>query len=114
MADWKNSENKSWEKDTKAGKNIVEDNVEPYEDIPTSITISGDEWWLKFYGQDDELPDSWPREVAEDDNAMETYWKINLPLCDEDLISKEQSRNVDSQDEVRKHLTRMQGRGGPC
>ena len=112
MADWKNSESKFWENDTKAGGNIVQDIVEPNEDIPTSITINGDEWWLKFHGQHDELPDSWPREVTDDDNAMETYenitWStLNIHLCDEDPISKEQSGNVDSQDEVREHVTRI-------
>ena len=89
MTDWSNSKRKFWEDDTKVGENTIGDIDEPYEDIPTSITINGDEWWLKFHGQDDELPDSWPRDVANDDNVMETHknitWStLNHSLCDED------------------------------
>ena len=101
MEDWDDHRREVWEgdnkarvslsKERKAGENVIEDIYELYEDIPTSITVTGDEWWLKFHGQADELP--WPQEEVDDDSLTKTYgntpWStLNLPFCDEDYVTK--------------------------
>ena len=86
--------------------------------ISTGITVTGDEWWLKFHGQADELP--WPQEEVDDDSLMETYGNIpwltlSPPLRDEDYVSKGQitigGRRVDPQIEGREPMTRMRNQG---
>ena len=62
----------------------------------------------------------WLPEEIDDDNITKTYgnttWStLNLPLCDEDYISKEKTtseeRNIDPQTEVREPMTRMCNQG---
>ena len=55
---------------------IIDDDEEQCADKSTSITITGEEWWLKFLGLADELP--WPEEEADDSSILQTY--KNTPL----------------------------------
>ena len=47
------------------------DDEEQFTKETNSVTVNGNEWWLKFHGQDDELP--WPREDVDDGSLTQTY-----------------------------------------
>ena len=55
----------------------ITDDEEQFTKETNSVTVNGDEWWLKFHGQDDELP--WPREDVDDGSLTQTY--KNTPEC---------------------------------
>ena len=83
-----------------AEMDVIEDVDGPYEDIPTSVTVSGDQWWMRYFGLTEALP--WPQEGVYDDNTPQTCRNtkradLNLPAHDEDHANDGQTtleRNV--------------------
>ena len=38
---------------------------------PNSITVTGEEWWIKYHGLTEELP--WPQDEIDDSNLSQVY-----------------------------------------
>ena len=57
--DGKSKTRESMGKEYKMGRDLIEDVDGPYVDITTSITVTGDEWWMKYFGLTEALP--WPQ-----------------------------------------------------
>ena len=51
-----NKTRESMGKEYKARRDVIKDIDGPYEDIPTSITVTGDEEWMKYFGLTEALP----------------------------------------------------------
>ena len=101
-----------------AEMDVIEDVDGPYEDIPTSVTVTGDEWWMRYFGLTEALP--WPQEGVYDDNTPQTCRNtqrsnMNLSVHDEDHADEGQTtleRNVvDTQSDVREPVMRTRDQG---
>ena len=44
---------------------------------PNSITVTGEEWWIKYHGLTEELP--WPQDEIDDSNLSQVYKDAPLP-----------------------------------
>ena len=53
------------------GRDIIDDVDETYEDEPNSITVTGEELWMKYFGLTEALP--WPQEEVDDNSTSQTY-----------------------------------------
>ena len=58
-------------KEHKAPRDIIGDNDGSNDDIPDSIPVTGEEWWMKYLGLTEALP--WPQEEVNNDDTSQTY-----------------------------------------
>ena len=72
-----NKTRESMGKEYKARRDVIKDIDGPYEDIPTSITVTGDEEWMKYFGLTEALP--WPQEEVNTDDTSQMYGNTSWP-----------------------------------
>ena len=53
------------------GRDTIDDVDEQYEDEPNSITVTGKEWWMKYYHLTEALP--WPQAEVNDSSISQAY-----------------------------------------
>ena len=57
-----------------SGRDIVNDVDETHEDEPSSIPVTGEEWWMKYFGLTEAL--QWPQEEVDDNSTSQMYRNI--------------------------------------
>ena len=70
------------------GRDIIDNDYQQYVDAPNSITVTGEEWWLKHFGLTEEL--LWPQEEVDDSSILQIYkntpWSsLNVSISGEDI-----------------------------
>jgi hypothetical protein len=53
------------------GKDTIDDVDEQHEDESNSITVTGEEWWMKYFGLKEAL--RWPQEEVNDNTIPQVY-----------------------------------------